>query len=188
MKYKILVSLLIGILTLSPITVHANDTDLEARVQALEERVATLESQINSTPEGVSAVPEQEKVDPGTVETGMVDNGCSLTYKRFEISEDYSGDDIVILYFDFFNGSGRTTSADYKFEVKVFQNDREQSESIAFDNEAGKERYTEFRSGADPVEVAYASNIQDMSDIIVNISNPFISNGDDFVEFTLSLE
>jgi len=188
MKYKILVSLMVGMLILSPITAYSNDTDLETRVQALEERVAALEAQINVSPEGVSAVPEQKEVDPGTVETGMVDDGCSLAFKRFEVSEDYSGDSIVILYFDFFNGSGRTTSADYKFEVKVFQNDREQSESIAFDNEAGKERYTEFRSGADPVEVAYASNIQDMSDIIVNISNPFISNGDDFVEFTLSLE
>lgn len=188
MKHKILVSLMAGMLMLSPIIAHADDSDLEARIAALEERVAVLEAQINASPEGVSAVPEQKEVNPGTVETGMVDDGCSLTFKRFEVSENYSGESIVILYFDFFNGSGRTTSADYKFEVKVFQNDREQSETISFDNEAGRERYTEFRSGADPVEVAYASNIQDMSDIIVNISNPFISNEDDFVEFTLSLE
>lgn len=177
---------LIAIMTLMPMTVHADN--LEARVQALEERVAALEAQLNATPESVSAVPEQKEVDPGTVETGMVDDGCSLTFNRFEVSENYSGENIVILYFDFFNGSGRTTSADYKFEVKVFQNDREQPECIAFDSDAGKERYTEFRSGADPVEVAYASEIQDMSDIIVNISNPFISNGDDFVEFALSIE
>lgn len=177
MKYKIIVSLMVGMLVLFPIMVQADDADLEARVAALEKRVAALESQINAASE-----------DATTDEAGMVDGGCSLTFKRFEVSKNYSGEDIVILYFDFLNESGKTISADHKFEVKVFQNDREQPESIAFDNDAGKERYTEFRSGADPVEVAYASNIQDMSDIIVNISNPFISNGDDFVEFTLSLE
>lgn len=177
MKYKFLVSLMVGMLMISPISAQADDTDLEARIAALEERVAALEAQVNTAPE-----------DSGTGETEMVENGRSLTFKRFEISKDYSGDDIVILYFDFFNGSDRTTSADHSFEVKVFQNDREQPESIAFDCDAGDERYTEFRSGADPVEVAYASSIQDMSDIIVNVSNPFISNGDDFVEFTLSLE
>ena len=115
MKYKILVSLMAGMLMLSPIIAHADDSDLEARIAALEERVAALEAQINASPEGVSAVPEQKEVNPGTVETGMVDDGCSLTFKRFEVSENYSGESIVILYFDFFNGSGRTTSADYKF-------------------------------------------------------------------------
>lgn len=175
--------ILITIMAFMPMTVHAED--LETRVQALEERVAALEAQLNTAP---SDVPEQEKVDPGTVETGMVENGCSLTFKRFEVSKDYSDNDIVILYFDFFNGSGETKSAEYAFEVKVFQNGREQPECIAFDSDAGKERYTEFRSGAGPVEVAYASKIQDTSDIIVNISNPFISNGDDFVEFALSLK
>ena len=177
MKNKLIIGFLVGLMAIAPVTAYAADSDLEARIAALEERVTALEALIGSTPE-----------ESGTDETEMVKNGCSLTFKRFEISKDYSGDDIVILYFDFFNDSGRTTSADYSFEVKVFQNDKEQSESISFDNEAGDERYTEFRSGADPVEVAYASNIQDMSDIIVNISNPFIGSGDDFVEFTLSLE
>lgn len=173
-----LITLTIIAMLLSPILTYASD-DLESRITALEERVSILESQINGT---------QNETEYETGEMEMTENGCTLTFKRFEISKDYSDQDIVILYFDFLNDSGRTASADHSFEVKVFQNNKEQPECIAFDNGAGRERYTEYRSGADPVEVAYASDIQDMSDIIVNISNPFISNGDDFVEFSLSLE
>lgn len=184
---RIIASLIVGIMIIAPSSALAEE-DLEARVTALEERVAALEAQIGAPPEGVSAVPEQEKIDPGTVETGMINNGSSLTFKRFELAKDYNDEDIVILYFDFFNGSGETTSASYEFEVKVFQNGREQEEAFITEIEAGQERYTEFRSGADPVEVAYASHIQDLSDIIVNISDPFFSNEDDFVEFMLSLE
>lgn len=179
MKNLIALSL-VGVLALTPLTAFADESSLEERIAALEERVSILEAQLNATPEGAPTVHKQ-------VETGMVEAGCSLTFKRFELSKDYSGKDIVILYFDFFNDSGSTKSADHAFEVKVFQNDREQPESFSFDSDAGTERYTEFRSGADPVEVAYASTIQDMSDIIVNISNPFISGGDNFVEFSLSL-
>ena len=185
MKNLIAISL-IGVLALTPLTAFADESSLEERIAALEERVSNLEAQLN-TPEGASAVHKQEEIAPETVETGMVEAGCSLTFKRFELSKDYSGKDIVILYFDFFNDSGSTKSADHAFEVKVFQNDREQPESFSFDSDAGTERYTELRSGADPVEVAYASTIQDMSDIIVNISNPFISGGDNFIEFSLSL-
>ncbi len=187
MKNLIALSL-VGVLTLTPLTAFADESSLEERIAALEERVSVLEAKLNATPEDASAVHKQEEVDPETVETGMVEAGCSLSFKRFELSKDYSGEDIVILYFDFFNGSGNTKSADHAFEVKVFQNDREQPESFSFDSDAGTERYTELRSGADPVEVAYASTIQDMSDIIVNISNPFISGGDNFVEFSLHID
>lgn len=177
-----MVCLLAGV----PITVMASE-DLEARVAALEERVAALEAQIGAAPKGVSAAPEQETVDPGTVETGIVSNGCSLTFKRYEVAQDYSDEDVVILYFDFFNGSGKTTSAGDEFSVKVFQNGREQDMAIVTGNDAVGDHSVEFRSGADPVEVGFARELQDMSDIIVSLS-PLFSWDEDPVEFTLSLE
>ena len=183
---RIVVLSVVGLLAITPITAMASE-DLEARVSALEEKVAALEAQIGAAPKGVSSVSGQETVDPGTVETGIIEDGCSLTFKRHEIAQNYSGEDIVILYFDFFNGSGKTTSANYEFVVKVFQDGREQDETIAFDTEVPNERYREFRSGADAVEVAYASELQDMSDIIVCLE-PSISWGQNTVEFTLSLE
>lgn len=177
-----MVCLLAGV----PITVMASE-DLEARVAALEERVAALEAQIGAAPKGVSAVPEQETVDPGTVETGIIDDGCSLAFKRAETVQDSNGEYIVILYFDFFNGSGDTTTAELKFSVKVFQNGREQDYAFVTGNQAIRDSSVEFRSGADPVEVAFARKVQDMSDIIVCLE-PFISWGQNTVEFTLSLE
>ena len=184
---KLLPLALAGTLLLAPVTAFASE-DLETRVAALEEKVAALEAQIGTQPEGVSEAPEQEAVDPGTVETGLVDNECSLSYKRAELAKDYSGEDIAILYFDFFNGSGKTTTAQMTFQVTVFQNGREMESAIPDDiSQAIKDFSTEFRSGSETVEVAVARKLQDKSDIIVSLS-PFIDWEHNPVEFTVSLE
>lgn len=175
---------LAGVLTIAPMTTPAEEADLQKQIDALTARVEALEAQIGIKSEDVS---EQTEMDTVTGETEITKHGCTLKFKRYEVSQNYSGEDIVILYFDFFNDSGKTKSADHEFVVKVFQNGREQYETISFDNDAGHDRYTEIRSGTDAIEVAYASELQDMSDIIVNLS-PFIGSSDEFVEFTLSLE
>ncbi|MBR2999558.1 MAG: DUF5067 domain-containing protein [Oscillospiraceae bacterium] len=169
------------------VPVFGSDTDLESRIAALEERVAALEAQIGGAPDGVSKAPDQEAIDPGTVETGMVSEGCSLSYKRAELGKTYNGEDCVILYFDYVNGSGETSAAGFDFYVKVFQNNREQDSATVSDNPAIKEKNTEYRSGAGPIEVAYASMITDTSDIIVNISSMKDFFAED-VEFSVSLE
>ena len=185
MKKRLFALLVAGMMAVVPLTVRADDADLEARVAALEERVAALEAQLGS-PNGTSEVAEQQAVEPGSVTTGMVAGGCSLEYKRFELGKSFDGQDAVILYFDFTNGSGKTASAGFSFFVKVFQNNREMESAVISDNQACDDQYTEFRSGADPVEVAFASKITDTSDIIVNISSMSDWSAED-VEFNVSL-
>ena len=159
----------------------------DERIADLERRVAALEALVGTKPEGVSAVPDQEQIEPEAVETGIIDDGCSLSFKRAEVVQDYSGEDIVVLYFDFFNGSGKTTSAQMAFNITVFQHGREMDYAIAPDDEARGEYSRDFRSGADATEVAVARKIQDTTDIIVSLE-PFISFGQNTVEFTVSLE
>ena len=165
----------------------AADEDLLARVEALEQRVAALETQIGTPPEGVSAVQDKAPEELENVETGMIADGCSLSFKRAEIGKDKDGNDAVIMYFDFTNESGENVSAGNAFYVKIFQHDREMDYASVRDNPAVDDKYTEFRSGAAPVEVAFASKIADTSDIIVNISSMRAWDVDD-VEFALSLE
>ena len=185
---KLIALSLAGLLTCIPFSTLADDTDLEARVDALEERVAALEAQLaGSPPEGVTAAPDQEVTDVGNVETGLVSNNCSLEYTGFEVAKTYDDHDCVVLYFDFMNGSGETTTASREYTVTVFQNGKEQDFGIVSDNEPNHDWQTEIRSGSDPLMVAYASEIQDMSDIIVRIKS-----GTDYsiepVEFTVPLE
>ena len=165
----------------------AEDADLLARVEALEERVASLEAQLSSTPSGVSAAPEQEVVPPGDVETGIVtEGGCSLEYRDFAVTQSYDGKDCVALYFDFFNGSGETTSALYEFHMTVYQNGREQPFAVLSGDQAYDDRDTTLRSGADAIRVCFASMLEDDSDIIVNLKAS--DRSVDEVEFSLSLK
>lgn len=174
-------------------TPAAEDADLETRIETLEERVAALEAQLaGSAPEGVSTTPDQvagELPEIGTNDICVVDNGCSLKYKRSELGKDYKNEDCVILYFDYLNESGKSTDAGSCFIVKVFQHDKEvDTASISpSENEAIKNRNTEVRSGAAIMEVAYAFKISDMTDIIVELS-PIFSFGDDIIEFAVTLE
>lgn len=184
---KVVALLITGIMLLTSFTAFADD-DLEARVAALEEKVAALEAQLaGSVPEGVTAAPVQEVADVGEVETGLVSNNCSLEYTDFEVTKTYDDIDCVVLYFDFINGSGETTTASREYNVTVFQNGKEREHGVVSGNEPGHDWFTEMRSGSASLKVAYVGEIQDMSDVIVRIQS-----GTDYsiepIEFTLALE
>lgn len=167
--------------------VFGADADLEARIAALEERVAVLEAQIGGVPDGVSKAPDQEVVPAGDVETGIVTaGGCSLEYKDFALTQSYDGHDCVAIYFDFFNGSGETTSAMYEFYMTVYQNGKEQPFAVLSGDQAYDDRDTTVRSGTDPMRVCFASMLEDDSDIIVNLKAADRSVGE--IEFALSLK
>lgn len=169
------------------VPVFAEDADLASRMEALEERVSALEAQLGAPPDGVSKVPAQEVVPPADVETGIItEGGCSLEYKDFALTQSYDGHDCVALYFDFFNGSGETTSAFLEFHMTVYQNGREQPFAVLSGDDAFDERDTTLRSGADPLRVCFASMLEDDSDIIVNLKASDYSV--DEVEFSLSLK
>lgn len=182
-------SIIIGIALAFALTTTAlaSDADLVARIEALEERVAALEAQIGAPPEGVSAVPEQETVTPADVETGIVTaDGCSLEYKDFAVTQSYDGHDCVAIYFDFFNGSGETTSAMMEFYMTVYQNGREQPFAVLSGDEAFDNRDTNLRSGAETMRVCFASMLEDDSDIIVNLRAS--DRSVDEIEFSLALK
>lgn len=172
-----------------PMTVHAEDADriaaLEEAVAALEQRVAALEG--GAAPAGVSATPAQEAVTPAAVETGIEYNGCSAEFVDHEVSVSYDdGSPCVILYFDYFNGSGETKHFSNSFSIQVFQHGKEMKWTIGKDNQECLESSTDLRSGADPLRVASAYKIEDQSEIIVSIKGH--GSGDAPLEFTVSLE
>jgi len=192
MKKKIVALLIAASMACAPAAVYAAE-DTDARIAALEERVTALEELISMlTGPGVSATPQQESEEPapiGESGVGIQANGCTLTYTGFELGKSYDDHDAVIVNFDFTNNSGESTCAFYEFYMKVFQHDREvefatisSGVSQAFDD-----RDTEIRSGAEPIAVAFASKIDDTSDIIVRLESSRDWNAEP-VEFTISLE
>ena len=179
MKYKILVSLMAGILMLSPIIAHADDSDLEARIAALEERVAALEAQHN--------ISEEPATESEQSEISYENGGLTLTYKRHEVAKDHDGHDCVIIYFDFINESDDNTSAIAQYVIKAFQHRKEIEHTSTGGNQAALDWSTEIMPGADPLEVATAYQISDTSEIVVEVSS-WTDRSADEIQFTLSLE
>ena len=192
MKKKIVALLIAASMACAPAAVHAAE-DTDARITALEERVAALEELISQlTGPGVSAAPQQEAEEAapiGESGVGMQANGCTLTYTGFELTKSYDGKDSVLLNFDYTNNSGESKSAYFEYYFVVFQHDREIEYATVFeeDSQAFKDSQTQIRSGADPIAVAFAFEIEDTSDIIVRIESVKDWQAEP-VEFAVSLE
>ena len=183
---KLKLALLAATLSMS-MTAFGEGADLIERIESLEQRVAALEAKGNETPDGVSEVPAQEVIDIADVETGISVDGCSLEYEKCEVVKDYQDNDCALVYFNFTNGSGETAAAGYKFSVTVYQHNKEVESAIVSGHQAASDIATKLRSGAAPLEVAFARKLEDLSDIIISISA--IGHYDlDPVEFTVSLE
>ena len=172
-----------------PMTVHAEDADriaaLEEKVAALEQRVAALEG--GAAPAGVSEVPAQEAVAGPAIDTGVEYKGCTLEFSDFAVFSDKDGNPCLLIYSNFFNGSGETKMYSNTFGIKVFQHGKQCKEGVALDDEAYNERFTELRSGADAIRVASCFKLTDMAEVIVNM-NGFNGPVENAIEFTLTLE
>lgn len=162
---KLVALSLAGLLTCIPFSALADDTDLEARVAALEERVAALEAQLAG-----SATAESPAASDS--ENSITADGFTLTFKKAEVAKDYNDHDCVIVYFDFYNDSNETTSAQFEHLVKVFQNGKEVDQtSMNGQNQATSDWDTDVMPGYGPLEVANAYEINDLSDITVQVTS-----------------
>lgn len=177
---KIIALSLTGIMMLTPAAVFADDADLEARIAALEERVAALEEQLGTQ------TSEDVVTDDNGGDVFIEYEGCTLKYKDFAIKTDYEGDEGIILYFDFYNGSEETTNYTMTFDVSVFQNGKEMELTDFPDDPASHARYTDLRANSGPIDVGACFKLEDKTDIIVSMETMF---GDaEPVEFTLPIE
>ena len=201
--------LLAGAMVLSPLSVLADD-DPEARITALESRVVQLEKVVYmmykiGQEEGLWSENVDEELariladenSGTTIETEQAadpsdycfeSDDCSLSFVGFDVMKEYSGNDALVVYFDFVNGSDQNKTAMLTFNVQVFQNGKEQglaviSQSVPEYNDCA----AQIMPGADPVRVAFISKLEDLSDVIVRVS-PLISLGGDYIEIPLSLQ
>jgi len=192
MRKKIVALLIAATMACAPAAVYAAE-DTDARIAALEERVAALEELVSKlTGPGVSAAPHEEAGESapiGESGIGMEAAGFTLTYTGFDLLKSNDDCDAVALNFDFVNNSGETSAGGFAFDVTVFQHGRE-VDFASFrsgDSPAYDDKYTEIRSGSEPIAIAFGAKITDTSDIIVRIESSKDWQAEP-VEFTVSLE
>ena len=179
-----LIALTLSLLAASPAISYASDVDYEARLAALEARVAALEAIIGSDPSSGAPAAETESLQE-LPDISLDDGEHSIKYVGSELSKDYEGNDVVVVYFDYTNGSPDTSCAGFDFLIKAFQNKRQLEGTAMDDNQPCDDYYNEFQAGADTVRVGNAFLISDTSDVTVNIVS-LMSPTSDSVEFTVS--
>ena len=186
---KLIALTLAGALIFTPIMASAEEPDLETRVAALEERVAALEAQLSgsSSEEAPAAAAPEEA--PASSDTVFEYGGCSLQYISSEIRQDYQGNNVLAVYFDYTNNSGKDKAAYLEFKVQAFQNGKENTGIPVLypDIQEHEDSMAQIMSGADPVRVAFIEPLSDMSDVIVRIS-PLISFGDEHLDIQITLQ
>ena len=179
-----LIALTLALLVASPAISYASDVDYEARLAALEAKVAALEAIIGSDPSAGAPAAETESLQE-LPDISLDDGEHSIKYAGSELSKDYEGNDVVVVYFDYTNGSPDTSCAGFDFLIKAFQNKRQLEGTAMSDNQPCDDYYNEFQAGADTVRVGNAFLISDTSDVTVNIVS-LMSPTSDSVEFTVS--
>jgi hypothetical protein len=173
-------------MALSPITVLADDTELEARVVALEERVASLEAQLNIQE---VAEMESEEATEKAFDLYFEDEDCILSYDGYETVHDTQGKPAIITYFYFTNNSDETKTAMAAFSVKVFQHGKEMSPAyISQHIQEESDSFAQVMPGADPIRVAFVSKLDDMSDVIVRVGPLFDFGGDKHLDIPLTVK
>ena len=184
MKKRLISLLTVCIIAAFPAAALAGEPDLESRLSALEARVAALEAIIGSDPSAGAPAAETESLQE-LPDISLDDGEHSIKYAGSELSKDYEGNDVVVVYFDYINGSADTSCAGFDFLIKAFQNKRQLEGTAMDDNQPCDDYYNEFQSGADTIRVGNAFLISDTSDVTVNIVSLMNPTADP-VEFTVS--
>lgn len=214
MKRSLMI-LLVGLLIFMPVTSFADEADQEARIAALEEKVEALEKERDTLYEVIAQIwavgekkglwgdikeefaalkanqstsSESESASAPATDLSFEYNDCALQYDTFEVTKDYQGNNVLVVYFYFTNNSEANQMAMGTFNVQVFQNGKECgmaviSQSIPEYNDS----IAQIMPGADPVRVAFLAKLADMSDVIVRVS-PLISLGNDYINIPLKLQ
>jgi hypothetical protein len=209
MKKKLVALLTTAMIMLLPVTAFAAGenkekiADLEARVATLEQRMADLESIIagltGSEPVTSEAVtPESAAVEAPTTEAAsdlpedaiVIDfEGTTFTYDGYQVSTSSEGNPRVILYGYFTNNTDEPSAALFNYIFTVYQNGRELTSAIVFDDSAVTDRSTKILPGSDPIYVGYPFMLQDASSELTVELKPLMDwSGDSKVTFNIQLK
>ena len=214
MKKKLVALLATAMIMLLPVTVFAAGenkekiADLEARVAALEQRLTDLESVIAGLTGSEPAAPEVTTAETITTESAATEmpvteatqalpedaividfEGTTFTYDGYKVTTGSDGSPRVILYGYFSNNTGEPSAAMFNYIFTVYQNGRELTSTIVFDDQAVSDRSTKILPGSDPIYVGYPFALQDASSELTVELKPLMDwSGDHKVTFNIQLQ
>ena len=192
MKKKIVTLLIAASMVCAPAAVYAaEDTDariatLESEVTSLKERIDALEQLVGTTSrEDTASTPSTDATETPAEQTSeeselitMTYDDCTFTYDHCELGSTYSGNPCLIIYGYFENHSDEAKSSMFTFQFNAYQNSRELSMTVLFDNPAYSDSSTNILDGSDPIYVAYAYELQDTeSEVLLWLSPLFDFSG-----------
>lgn len=116
---------------------------------------------------------EQQKEETPT-DDGIIDfeaDSFKITYTKHETTEDYEGNPCLIYYFNYTNNGEEASSAMVDTYIQCFQNGIEcESAFLTDDNEGINNCMKDIQPGT-TLEVAYAYELSDMSEVTLEASD-----------------
>ena len=152
MKKKLLAVLLAATMALS-ITACGGSSEPKEEEKTTEETEQTKQKEDES---------EEADVITGKVDSISIDNEeGTLTYTNHELSSDYEGNPVIIVYFDYTNKKDETSYAQMTFYPQAFQNGVECDMGILMDENEGVSNSSKEITTGTTLNVAFVYELQD---------------------------
>ena len=183
MKKKILCLMLCGMMAVSPISVYADEKD--DRIAELEAQVAELESELSEMKEKY----EKNEKENEAGDFAYTQDGYTYKYLKNEIIEDNTNGKRVVIYFEYTNESGQTTSPANALNIRAFQNGIELNWMMPDFNNSIPEAdvaFKDIQSGT-TTDIAMIYTISDESDVSIEISPMFYTDTTEIGKYTFAL-
>lgn len=133
MKKKLFAIILVGVMALSFTACGGEEKENKEEIETQSDKKSDVKNDESEETQDTSGMSQAEYMESGAadnMEDGYekVDSinidaeKSSIKYEKFEITTGDSGQDAIILYFDFLNKDNDTTSIRTDFDITVFQN------------------------------------------------------------------
>ncbi|WP_317395688.1 DUF5067 domain-containing protein [Blautia hydrogenotrophica] len=194
MKKKFLSALFIITLSISLTACGGNNNESTTTKQ--EENTAQEESKENSQNEVDAETSDVQVKEEAPQEEETSSNeltyeaeGHTYKYVKNQITQNSEGQDCVAIFFDYTNNSGENASPSYALTIKAFQNGMELTGFMPADDSIpeANNAFKEIQSGYGAT-IAMLFQINDMSDISVEIGPMVRYNDTEIGEFTIPIE
>ena len=155
--------------------ITANFGAFTTELEESEENLNSLES------DGTAGDSGTESSDPSSSDDGVLNYTCdnfTLVYDRYELSEDYSGNQCLLVYYNYTNNSDEASQPMVNVSLRAMQNGETCSAAFPVDHNTEMDNYMAEIPAGETVSVCQSFELKDTSDVTMELSEAYSFNED----------
>lgn len=159
-------------------TINVITANFGAFTTELEDSEADLNS-LES--EGTTGDSNSDTSGQASADDGVLNYTCdnfTLVYDRYELSEDYSGNQCLLVYYNYTNNSDSSSQPMVNVSLRALQNGNTCSAAFPVDHNTEMDNYMAEIPAGDTVSVCQSFELTDTSDVTLELSEAYSFNED----------